>query len=66
MKIISSQIFEPLKKNTLPEGCIEEFKDKVCMSCIECSHVMVGHPGGASFHQVEKYSCDLGYWKDDF
>ena len=47
-----------------PEGCVQEYKD-ICDGCSFCSSVEVSHPGGG-MSTVPKYSCDLGYWEEDF
>ena len=50
-----------------PEDCPEEDGDgDTCKDCPFISSERVSHPGGSSYHSVNKYTCNLGYWEDNF
>lgn len=49
-----------------PDNCPEEYKESPCDGCFFNEYNMVGHPGGSSFHTVEKRYCGWGHWEDDF
>jgi len=37
-----------------------------CFYCNLREFTLVSHPGGDSYHQVEKSYCTLDYWEEDF
>lgn len=49
-----------------PVGCIKEYNEKICGECEFEKSEQVGHPGGCTYHSVEKKSCDWGHWEEDF
>jgi len=49
-----------------PIDCKMEYDEKICGECQWLDFIMVSHPGGSSYHQVEKHHCELGYWQEDF
>lgn len=53
-------------KNEEPNGCIEEYDEDVCLGCVFLSSEEVPHPAGCSKNSVEKNSCSIGHWEDDF
>jgi hypothetical protein len=55
------------KVDEKPEYCPEEDGDgDTCKECSFLSSERVGHPGGSSYHSVDKFTCTLGYWEDNF
>lgn len=55
------------KTDEKPEYCPEEEGDgDTCKECPFLSSERVGHPGGSSYHSVDKFTCTLGYWEDNF
>lgn len=49
----------------VPTDCGADYIEDVCDSCPHMSTEEVGHPGGGS-GSVDKRTCDVGHWKEDF
>ena len=65
LKQLSTHPTTKVEESDEPSFCTKEYEEH----CHECEYILeesVCHPGGCSTHAVEKYSCNLGYWEDDF
>ena len=49
-----------------PENCTKEYTDDICPDCKFLKCERVSHPGGDSRSSVDKLSCGLGHWEDNF
>ena len=49
-----------------PWDCRMEFVDEICPDCEFLNVEQVSHPGGDSKCLVDKLTCTLGHWEDDF
>jgi len=65
LKQLNLRLITKLAEPDEPSFCTEEYEEH-CHYCAYIKEEMVSHPAGNQVHSVEKYSCDLGHWEDDF
>lgn len=49
-----------------PDNCTKDYADDTCPDCEFLVCEQVSHPGGDSKSSVDKLSCGLGHWEDNF
>ena len=69
-RCLEQQLFQHLReedeREDTPEDCKAEYDENICTKCSFLTSEKVTHPGGDSKILVDKNSCMLNYWEDNF